>query len=50
MIYLFNPNICFIFGLQSSKMSINNVQVKQLRDFDSFFELVNYFWEEIELL
>jgi len=44
MIYLFNPNICFTFGLQSSKMSINNV--KQLRDFDSFFELVNYFNSE----
>lgn len=27
-------------------MSINNVQVKQLRDFDSFFELVNYFSDE----
>jgi transposase-like protein len=46
MIYLFNPNICFIFGLQSSKMSINNNKVKQLRDFDSFFELVNYFSDE----
>jgi transposase-like protein len=27
-------------------MSINNVQIKQLRDFDSFFELVNYFSDE----
>src|SRR3984885_5837162 len=41
VIYLFNPKIRLIFGLQTAKMSINSV--KQLRDFDSFFELVNYF-------